>query len=235
MKPGVAVDELALRSYSLLVWRLSARRVARRRASSVMPQMDIPFDDILAVVRKPGDLKAAFGALREIGRSHLPSEVWDKIGTPEVEADVWLAGAWLKESIFEFRPSGVYLGLDTLNENRGGGKNVEIGMTRAANPAALAMDWAYRLPERGENHLIEGMYKAHRAYQKFGLEYPSSLLADYLFFFGYSGLVLTAALERISVNWDCMFIWGFHDGDLGYLVRSSPEGITRLASFGEKA
>jgi hypothetical protein len=197
--------------------------------------MDIPFDDILSVVRKPGDLKAAFGALREIGRSRLPSEVWDKIRAPEVEADVWLAGAWLKESIFEYQPSGVYLGLDTLNENRGEGKNVEIGMTREANPQVLDMDWAYHLPDYGENHLIEGMFKAHRAYQKFGLEYPSSLLADYLFFFGYSGLVLSAAIERIAVNWDCLFIWGFHDGDLGFLARSSPSGITRLAAVGEGA
>lgn len=130
------------------------------------------------------------------------------------------------------RPSGVYLGLDTLNENRGEGKNVEIGMTRDANPGELEMDWAYRLSQRGESHLIEGMYKAHRAYQKFGLEYQGRLLDDYLFFFGYGGLVLAAALERIAINWDCLFIWGFHDGDLGYLARSSPKGITRLAAVG---
>jgi hypothetical protein len=75
------------------------------------------------------------------------------------------------------------------------------------------------------------MYKTHRAYQKYGLEYPSSLLADYLFFFGYSGLILAAGLDRIPIDWDCLFIWGFHDGDLGYLARSSPSGITRLAVF----
>ena len=79
-------------------------------------------------------------------------------------------------------------------------------MTREANPEVLEMDWAYRLPRGGENHLIEGMYKAHRAYQKFGLEYPSSLLADYLFFFGYSGLVLSAAIEALrSIGTACLF------------------------------
>jgi hypothetical protein len=76
--------------------------------------MDIPFDDILAIVRQPGDPRAAFDALREIGRARMPSDVWDKIRAPDVEADVWLAGAWLKENISEFRPTGVYLGLDTL-------------------------------------------------------------------------------------------------------------------------
>jgi len=80
------------------------------------------------------------------------------------------------------------------------------------------MDWAYRLPERGENHLIEGCIRAHRAYKKFGLEYPSSLLADYLFFFGYSGLVLSQLFERIAVDWDCLFHLGLHDGDLGFLA-----------------
>jgi hypothetical protein len=194
--------------------------------------MGIPFDSILAIVREPGDLKSAFDAFREIGQKQMPSELWDKIRAPDVEADVWNAAAWLKETVFEFRPSGVYLGLDTLNERQGAGKNVEIGMTREANPEELEMKWAYRLPEYGEDHLMEGMYKVHREYEKLGFESSSSLLADFLFFFGYSGIVLAAAIERIAVDWDCLFIWGFHDGDLGYLVRSSSNGIARLAELG---
>jgi hypothetical protein len=194
--------------------------------------VDLPFNDILAVVRHPGELKSAFAALREIGKSRLASEVWDKIPTPEVEADVLLAGVWLKENFFEYQPSGVYLGLNTLNENGGRGKNIEIGMKRAVNPLKLEMEWVYRLPQRGQDHLIKGMYGIHVAYQKFGLKYPASLLADYLFFFGYSGLVLASAIERIKIDWDCLFIWGFHDGDLAYLARSSPKGVTRMATFG---
>ncbi len=197
--------------------------------------MDVPYNEILAIVREPGDLKTAFAALRELGRSQLASEVWDKIPTPELQADVLLAGAWLKKNIVEYQPSGVYLGLDTLNEKQGHGKNLEIGMTREADPDKLEMEWAYRLPQRGHNHLIEGIYQAHRAYQEFGLEYPAEILADYIFFFGYSGLVLAFAIERVKINWDCLFIWGFHDGDLGYLVRSSPQGVVRLATFGNNA
>jgi hypothetical protein len=192
--------------------------------------MNLPIDEILAIVRTGDDLRASFDALREVGRSRLPSEVWDKIRTPDVESDVWLAGAWLKESIFSFRPTGVYLGLDTLNELRGDGENVEIGMSRSAIPNATDIQWAYSLEERGEKHLIDGMYKAHRAYLKFGVEGPAKLLADFLFFFGSSGVVFASAIERIGVNWDCLFIWGFHDGGLYSLARSSPTGITRMAT-----
>ncbi|HET6250054.1 MAG TPA: hypothetical protein VFE47_20350 [Tepidisphaeraceae bacterium] len=92
------------------------------------------------------------------------------------------------------------------------------------------IQWAYSLEERGEKHLIDGMYKAHRAYLKFGVEGPAKLLADFLFFFGSSGVVFASAIERIGVNWDCLFIWGFHDGDLYSLARSSPTGITRIAT-----
>lgn len=197
--------------------------------------MDLPLNDILSIVRQPGELKTAFDALRELGRSLHPSEAWDKIRTPAVEPDVLLAGAWLNESITEYKPFGVYLGLDTLNENHGNGKNVGIGMTRAADPHKLEMQWVYQLPQRGEDHLIEGMYKTHRTYQKFGFGYPVGLLPDYLFFFGYSGLVFASALERIKINWDCLFVWGFHDGDLAYLARSSATGVARLATFGEGA
>ena len=102
--------------------------------------MALPLNEILAIVRNPSELKAAFDALREIGRSRLPSKAWDRIRTPEVETDVLLAGAWLKENLIDYQPSGVYLGLDTLNENNGEGKNVEpsslSGTRRAACQSA---------------------------------------------------------------------------------------------------
>ena len=84
--------------------------------------MNPPFDEILTVIREACDLTIAFNNLRAIGKSRVPVAVWDEIPTPEVETDLWLAGGWLKESIDAFQPSGVYLGLDTLNENRGRGK-----------------------------------------------------------------------------------------------------------------
>lgn len=194
--------------------------------------MDILFDYIFAIIRNGGDLRAAFDSLREIAKARLPSVPWEKIRTPDVEADVCLAAAWLKENLTEFQPNGVYLGLDTLNENDGDGKNVEIGMTRAANTNVLEMDWAYRLEKYGEDHLIQGMYETHESYRRFDFEFDGAVLVDYLFFFGYSGLVLASAIERTLVNWDCLFIWGFHDGDLAYLAKASCHGVTRLATGG---
>lgn len=193
--------------------------------------MNIPFDEILGVVRQGGDLRKCFGALRDIGRRAVRLEAWGKVPTPDVESDVWLAGAWLTESIGTYAPNGVYLGLDTLNEHQGEGSNLEIGMTRHADPNVLSLNWAYSLERYGERHLIEGVYKAHQACRKLGMEGRVRQLADYLFFFGYGGAVLAAAIERAGAGPDCLYIWGFHDGDLGFLARSSPSGVTRLATL----
>jgi hypothetical protein len=193
--------------------------------------MDIPFEEILAVVRQPLEPAAAFELLRQIGEAHLPSPVWRTIETPDIEADIEAARAWLHNALDVSRPTGVYLGLDTLNEDDGAGSNVEIGMTSQADPVPLAMEWAWNCEQHGGDHLIRGMYEVHKAYEDSGLEDPDSLLADYLFFFGYSGIVLAAALERVPVRWNALFVWGFHDGDIAFLARSSPAGIERLATF----
>ena len=193
--------------------------------------MDIPIADILAVVGKPGEPTAAFDALRKIGEARVQSPVWRMIDVPDVESDIQDASRWLRETITPYRPTGVYLGLDTLNENDGVGQNVEIGMTSKADPARLEMDWAWKCEQYGKEHLIRGMYKIHKAYEAAELEFETSLLADYLFFFGYSGIVLASALERMPVRWDSLFVWGFHDGDIGFLARGSPRGVERLATF----
>jgi hypothetical protein len=193
--------------------------------------MDVPFDDILTVIRRLTDPQSAFADLRAIGELRSPSPMWRAIKTPDVRADVDAAASWLYGTITPFRPTGVYLGLDTLNERDGQGKNVEIGMTIKADPVPLNMDWAYRCEKYGDDHLIRGMYETHQTYKAFGLEYEVGLLADYLFFLGYSGIVLTAAIEKLRVEGPTMFVWGFHDGDIGFLARSSPDGVERLVTF----
>ena len=211
---------------------LQPRSVATtgHRTSFVMCPWTSRSTTSLTVVRDGGDPRKSFDALRDIGRRVMPSAVWDKVRAPDVDSDVWLATAWISESVGDYAPTGVYFGLDTLNEHQGEGSNVEIGMTRAADPGVLELDWAYSLERYGERHLIDGAYKANRACRKAGLEGTGRELAEYLFFFGYSGVVLAAAVERIGVDSDCLYIWGFHDGDLGFLARASPSGVTRLAA-----
>lgn len=124
--------------------------------------MDIPFADILAIVRKWHEPTAAFEALREIGEARLQSPVWRTIDVPDIESDIEDAGEWLRATVSPYRPTCVYFGLDTLNEDDGAGKNVEIGMTIKADPAPLAMEWAWNCEKYGDDHLIRGMYAVHQ-------------------------------------------------------------------------
>jgi hypothetical protein len=193
--------------------------------------MEIPIDEILDTVREPLDPETAFNALRDLCKRTTKLRVWDSVRTPDTEADIATARLWLDQNISEQQPSGVYLGLDTLNENDGWGKNVGIGFTAEANPRLLRMDWAYCCEGRGEDHLIRGLYEVHKACDAFGLEYRDSNLAEYVLYLGYSGIVFASALEKLAPRWGCLFVWGFHDGDLGFLARSSSRGVERLASF----
>lgn len=193
--------------------------------------MDIPFDQILSCVQSSINPWSAFDKLRQVAKTNIPTVAWDDIQSPDIVTDIEGVRLWLDSEIDNYQPTGVYLGLDTLNENCGLGKNVEIGMTTAANPFPLAMEWAYRCERYGEHHLINGLYEIHQAYNAFGLTECEALLADYVYFLGYSGIVLASAIERRTTSQNCMFVWGFHDGDLGFLVRSSPSGVERLATF----
>jgi hypothetical protein len=121
--------------------------------------------------------------------------------------------------------------LDTLNEEDGGGHNVEIGLTTTADPERLKMDWAWGCEHYGERHLIHGLYTVHAAIMALDLEYELNNPAEYIFFLGYSGIVLASALEELPVSWDSLYVWGFHDGDLAFLARGSPTGVKRLATF----
>jgi hypothetical protein len=194
--------------------------------------MAIPYDDIFAVVRAGGDPRRSFDALRQIGRSQTSSPAFDKLRTPDVEADIWLAGAWLDDCIREFRPTLVSIGSDTLNQDGANGFNVDIGMSRPGSGVADTSGESACIEQYGSRHLIDGLYKVYSAYRRLNLGYPGSLLFDYLFFLGYSGVVLAAAVERIGVGWECLFRWGIGDDRLYDLVRTSPNGVTRLAADG---
>ena len=171
--------------------------------------MNIPYDEILAVVRTGGELSASFEALRQIGRAQTLSPFFDKLRAPDMETDVWLTGAWLDECIREYRPSIVSVGSDTLNEAGGNGFNLEIGMRGATEGAGSG-----RMDRHGPRHLVEGLHKVHTVYQRLNLGYPGSLLFHYLFFSDIaelclrrpssgSGSIGTACFDGESATTDC--------------------------------
>jgi hypothetical protein len=191
--------------------------------------MNYPYDDILAIVRAGSDPRRSFDALREIGRKHSSSPFFKTVNTPDVEADVWLAGAWIDECIRDFRPNFICIGTGTLNGAGANGFNAGIGMSQtAADPPPLTDGWT-RMERCGSNHLIDGLRKVHAAYQKFSGG-SGNLLFDYLYFLGYSGVVFATAIERINVDWDCLFRWGIGEDRPYDLLRASTAGVTRIAS-----
>ncbi len=155
--------------------------------------------------------------------------MWNAVPEPDTESDVASATTWLQKSFSKYPPTGVYLGMDTANEREGLGKNIEIGLTDVAGPLPLDMEWIYDGFDYGEDHLIRGLYEIHKSYAAIGLDESDSLLPDYVFYLGYSGVVLAAAAERIPVRWDSLFVWGLHDGDMVFLARGSSKGVERLA------
>jgi hypothetical protein len=166
--------------------------------------MAIPYDAIFEVVRNGGDPRSSFAALRQIGRMQMPAALWDRIRAPDVEADIWNAAAWIKGPFDDGRPTGVYFGLNTLNERDGEGFNVSMGLSQGIDPAVLDMS-SWRFGGRGESYLIDGMYNVHNAWRRFDIGYPDSLIFHYLFFLGYGGVILAAALERLVIQSDCLF------------------------------
>ncbi len=191
----------------------------------------IPYDEILSCVRQRSDPRRALGELRSVGQKHMESPLWDGVNTPDCAADVEAAAEWLNRNLAKDCPPGVYLGLDTCNERDGSGKNIEIGMTDQVDPKRDDLEWIFDGLDYGDNHLIRGLYEIHKGYESFGLDESKSLLPDYIFFMGYSGVVLAAAIEKLNWRWKALYVWGFHSGDLALLARTSHKGIERLAVY----
>jgi hypothetical protein len=53
-------------------------------------------------------------------------------------------------------------------------------------------------------------------------------LCDYIFFLGYSGVILSQAFERIATPRTLLPAWGFHDGDMFALGRTQDGTFTRI-------
>ena len=189
--------------------------------------MNVPICEILEVVRDARDV-GGLQSLRDIATRHL-KRPWKRVQAPDMEADIQMATSWFQKTISISRPTGVYFRLNSAEVREERPENVEMGITIGA---ATVPNGAIRTDQfqfAGESHLIWGLEQIQKSYLRFELSYDAEVFANCVFFFGYAGMVLASGIERLSPNWDCLFTWGFCDGDACNLARTSPTGIERLA------
>jgi hypothetical protein len=189
--------------------------------------VNLPIAKILACVRTDQPPAAALDKLIAIGKRAKKSKLWDQL--PKIDVDE--TSAWLAAQLEDKSITGVYLGLDTLNEDRG--SNLELGTTKKCDPSANEIDWVYELGKTRKHHLIRGLAELRRAWLDEEDE-ELRMLFDYTLSFGYSGVVLASALSRKRLQKHALYVWGFHDGDMCPLARWSPEGFERLATPSEE-
>jgi hypothetical protein len=199
------------------------------RSFRITTLMKAVVDEVRAVVRSGDNEKIAFDALRELGAKHLPRRKWNNLRLPALfETDVLEAAIWIKDNVVPYRATNVFLALDTMNERDGQGKNVTSLITRSLDPSAELKDWGHACEGPKALHLVWGLFGLHQLYLKWDLEYPASVLVDYVIFLGYSGLMYAAAVERSCLKDDCRFVWGFGEDTPFPLVRMTSDGPVRL-------
>lgn len=191
----------------------------------------LPIDETMQILRIESDSKIAFHKILEQANKNLPSEIWKEYEKLNIERDIEDAVIWLKKILIQFPDSkGIYLGLDTLNMDEGNGTNVEIGLSKSCNPNEFSGDWTYDCEDHGEPHLIKGLYEVADTFgssERWTNDEVS--FAEYLVFLGYSGVVLKGALSKLEINNDFLSIWGFHDGDMYFLMQKA-NGIESIVT-----
>ena len=191
--------------------------------------MNKPIDETLVVVRDHRSPAAGWADILALCRIACPSAPWGTLPILDFERDISAATVWLTSQLARVPDAfGIYLGLDTLNMCEGDGKNLEFGGTPNCDVASDSVDWLYNGELKyGDDHLIYGLYELQRVYTTEPWEEAFDL-CDYIFFLGYSGIVLAQAFERISTPRTLLPAWGFHDGDIFALGRKRDGEFTRL-------
>lgn len=184
---------------------------------------EIPIDKTLRILREEPDSIKAFKKIVKLGNDTLPSSVWNEFVSMNIIGDIEDAKEWLKIQLDSFPDyNGIYLGLDTLNMEDGEGYNIEIGLSDCCNPSIFNAEWSYECPYYGDNHLIKGLSKVSDCFPPKGnLKWSDEeqSLTEYLIFLGYSGIIIRDALMRLNLKNDFLSVWGFHDGDLFFLIQ----------------
>jgi len=183
----------------------------------------------LALVRGHTDLSSDWTQLVDICRQVHPDCPWADLPPPDVQSDLHDTWQWLQKEVAE-QPdaSGLYLGLDTLNMGDGKGMNIDFGATSECDPASYSPDWVWDVTlSYGSHHLIRGLVGLQAIYAR-PIWRDAFGLCDYVFFLGYSGMILTQVFESFTLPRTFMPVWGFHDGDMFTLGRYHNGSFTRL-------
>ncbi len=108
--------------------------------------------------------------------------------------------------------------------DEGSGTNVEIGLSESCDPGEFSDEWAYNCKNFGESHLIKGLFDVSYTFiDQEKWEKDERKVAEYVVFLGYSGVVLREALLNATIKNDFLSIWGFHDGDMFFLLQKNGE------------
>jgi hypothetical protein len=185
----------------------------------------------MQILRTESESKIAFQRIIGYANKNLPSQIWKEYEELNIERDIEEATIWLQNSLTEFPDAkGIYLGLDTLNMDEGNGTNVEIGLSKSCNPSEFSDDWTYDCEDYGESHLIKGLSEVADTFtnsEKWTND--ETRFAEYIVFLAYSGIVLKGALDKLETKNDFLAIWGFHDGDMFFLMQKA-NGIKSIVT-----
>ena len=185
--------------------------------------MEQAIDKTLEIVRTQPDPQRAWSEVISACRDCEPSDLWQALPPVDFERDILAAAQWLSSQLAT-QPdvSGIYLGLDTLNMKDGSGTNIGFGGSTVCDASQSEQDWIEDNLKFGDAHLIRSLLRLREVYSQPKWE-DSYMLADYVLFLGYSGIVLREALIRMTTHRSILVSWGFCEGDNFLLGRKTPE------------
>jgi hypothetical protein len=162
----------------------------------------------------------------------LPSKIWQEFSQMPFNEDIAKSVSWIKATLNEYPGAkGIYLGLDTLNMNGGDGENIEIGLNTKCDPKVLDNEFSFDCDHYGQRHLIRGLFEVSENFDSEKWNREESRQAEYFIFLCYSGLVLREALIQANIQNDFISLWGFHDGDMFFLMQKIGDSTLILPSL----
>ncbi|MEJ7137805.1 hypothetical protein [Amphibiibacter pelophylacis] len=179
----------------------------------------MPIEQLFSILRNHRNFEASWSQVLNILEEHTGRSLWQSLAQVPFDANILRMHQWLELQLADIAaPTGVYLGLDTLNMDQGQGKNIDIGWT-TCDTRLNQSDWIYGQLTHGESVFLDGLYQLHQIYSlaQWQSVYP---IADYMLFLGYSGLIVLEAIAQAQSPYSRLYTWGFHDGDMFLLARS---------------